>query len=260
MSEYATALKFGTTYLVLSILELGWRPATALRNPVQAIKEISRDPTHRWMAETDARGSIGAIDLQRGYLSAAKDMLAGRGPDTDWTLREWESTLDGLEKDPLGGRTQHLDWAAKRAILADYIDSEGLRWDDGTLPSFDLAYSSIDPEESLYYALEQAGQMVRVTTESDIEQARTEAPENTRAAIRGALVERFAENIGAAGWNRVIMRAGSESWMADLDEYLSPEEVRPALARVRAATNLEQLLSAFPEGAKIASCQLNRSV
>ena len=40
-------------------------------------------------------------------------------------------------------------------------------WDDETLPSFDLAYSNIDPDEGLYYALEQAGEMVRLTTDGD---------------------------------------------------------------------------------------------
>ena len=104
-----------------------------------------------------------AVDVQRVYLAAAQEKLAGRGADTDWTLREWERTLDGLEQDPLA-LSDRLDWVAKRSLLADYVESEGVGWDDEALPSYDLAYSNVDPDEGLYYALEQSGEMQRLTT------------------------------------------------------------------------------------------------
>ena len=248
MSEYVNALKVGTTYLVTSLLERGWRPTVKLRNPVQAIKDVSRDASYKWLVDTDGRGRMPAVDVQREYLRAAQERLGGRGADTDWTLKEWASTLDALERDPFS-LSDRLDWAAKRALLADYVEAEGLAWSDETLPSFDLAYSNIDPDEGLYHALVQEGQMLRLTTDADIHAAQTHAPENTRAAIRGALVERFADNIGALGWNRVVLRTEAESWLADLDSYLTPETVAPALAKVRAATKLSDL-HALPEGDK----------
>src|SRR5438270_2771 len=45
MSEFATALKVGTTSLVLRLLEAGWRPLFRVRQPVDAIKKVSRDPS-----------------------------------------------------------------------------------------------------------------------------------------------------------------------------------------------------------------------
>ena len=248
MSEYATALKMGTTYLVTSLLEQGWQPWVRLKQPTEAIKNISRDQSYKWLVEAET-GSIGAVDIQRVYLAAAKEKLAGRGADTDWTLREWERTLDALQADPLS-LGDRLDWVAKRGLLADYVESEGIGWEDETVKSFDLAYSNVDPDEGLYYALEQAGEMVRLTDDATVEAARTQAPENTRAALRGYLVERFADAIGVVGWNKVVLRTEQESWMVDLDDYLTPEAVAQALVDLRAADTLEDLIRRFRERGK----------
>ena len=138
-----------------------------------------------------------------------------------------------------------MDWAAKRALLADYVEAEGIPWDDESLPSFDLAYSSIDPEDSLYYALEEAGEMVRLTSDAAIDVARLQAPP-TRAAIRGLLVSRFADKIGSVSWNRVILRSEAESWMANLDQYLTPDDVTPLMKRLVDARTIDDLTKAFP--------------
>jgi hypothetical protein len=244
MSEFATALKAGTTTLVLALIESGWRVPMRLRNPVQAIKDISRDQSYKWLVEVQDKGLMPAVDVQRLYLAAAKERLAGRGADTDWTLRTWEQTLDALERDP-HSLSDRLDWVAKRSLLTEYVESENVGWDDEALPSYDLAYCNVDPDESLYYALEQAGEMVRLTDDAAIETACTQAPVNTRAAIRGLLVDRFPEQIGSAGWNRVILREGDESWAADLDDYLTPQAVAEALAQLAAAPTLTDVLREF---------------
>jgi len=243
MSEYATALKMGTAYLTLSLLESGWQPPVKLKKPAEAIQSVSRDPTYKWLVQSEA-GSIGAVDVQRLYLAAAKERLGGRGADTDWTLREWERILDALASDPLS-LGDRLDWVAKRALLADYVESEGVGWDDETLPSFDLAYSDVDPDEGLYYALEQAGEMVRLTDDGAVEAARTQPPANTRAAIRGHLVEKYADAIGVVGWNKVVLRTEEESWMVDLDDYLTPAAVAQALTDLQDSDSLQDLIHRF---------------
>ncbi|MGI4791457.1 MAG: proteasome accessory factor PafA2 family protein, partial [Janthinobacterium lividum] len=248
MSEYATALKIGTTYLVTSLLEQGWQPWVRLKQPAEAIKQVSRDQSHKWQVEAET-GTISAVDIQRVYLAAAKEKLAGRGFDTDWTLTEWERTLDALETDPLS-LSDRIDWVAKRSLLADYVESEGVAWNDETLPSFDLAYSNVDPDEGLYYALEQAGEMVRLTNDRIVETAQTEPPANTRAAIRGYLVDKFSDSIGVLGWNKVVLRTETESWVADLDDYLTPTSVADAMATIKSADSLEDLVRHFRESGK----------
>ena len=257
MSEFATALKVGTTYLVLSLLEDGWRPSLTpgsgkmlrLKDPIQAMKDVSRDQSYKWLVDVDSGGKMSAIDLQRIYLAAAKVRLSGRGADTEWTLRAWEETLDALEADPLtlGDR---LDWVAKRSLLADYVESEGVKWNDEALASFDLAYCNVDPDEGLYYALEQAGEMVRLTDDAAIDVAIKMAPTKTRAAIRGGMVARFAENIGMIGWNKVVLRTDDASWVADLDEYLTPESVAPILTALENAKDLNDFLQFYRDQGK----------
>ena len=46
MSEWATALKIGTTALVLDLIERGAAPQLELANPIEATKSISRDQTY----------------------------------------------------------------------------------------------------------------------------------------------------------------------------------------------------------------------
>ena len=219
-----------------------------MKSPTEAIKQISRDQSHKWLVEAET-GTISAIDIQRVYLAAAKEKLAGRGFDTDWTLTEWERTLDALETDPLS-LGDRLDWVAKRSLLADYVESEGVGWNDETLPSFDLAYSNVDPDEGLYYALEQAGEMVRLTTDDAVEAAMTQAPTNTRAAIRGYLVDKFGDAIGVLGWNKVVLRTETESWMVDLDDYLTPAAVAQAMADLQSRRHSGRFVRHFRERGK----------
>ena len=201
--EVATFLKAGTTLLVLRLLEDGWRPhGLSLRDPVAAIKSISRDQSFAWLAERASGGTIPAVEVQRQFLGAAKERLAGNSPETDEVLAEWERVLNGLETDPYS-LADSLDWVAKRTLLEGFKESEGLTWDDPMLTSLDLEYHNVSPVDGLYLALEQAGDVRRVVTEEDIERARLHAPAASRAQIRGRIVSFGQENIESLTWGSV---------------------------------------------------------
>lgn len=188
-NEYAYALKIGTTALTLRLLEDQLVPPTLmLAQPLIALREVSRDPTYRWLVKDFDGNSISAIDVQRQYLALAQ-IYRGESDQTDWILTEWESILDGLERDPmaLGDR---IDWVAKRKIVEEYMAEEGVGWDCDALHSVDLEYHNIDPEASLFHAVQQMGQTRRFVTEMDIVKAMTDPPQNTRAKGRARLVER----------------------------------------------------------------------
>lgn len=122
-SEYAYALKIGTTSLVLDLMEDGLAPELPLANPLMALREVSRDQSYRWEIELADGRKIGSVDLQRAYLKNAQT-YRGRSDQTDWLLKEWERTLDDLEKDPLE-RCQRLDWVAKRKVVEEYLKMKG---------------------------------------------------------------------------------------------------------------------------------------
>lgn len=190
VSEYATALKVGTTALVLDLIEMRCAPSIELAHPIKSLREISRDMSWRWMTTLRDETTISAIDIQRQYLEAAQRYLSGRDEETDWILREWEVVLDELERDPLG-LSDRLDWVAKFKMLQLYVDAEGVGWDDDALFSIDLEYHNIDPNEGLFYVLQRNGKAKRVTTDGLIEQAMVNPPKNTRAYARSRVIKEF---------------------------------------------------------------------
>src|SRR5437867_11911872 len=97
MSEWATALKLGTTALVLELIEGGRAPQLEIAQPIVAAKAISRDQNYDWIIELRDGRKISAIDVQRLYLSAAQKL--NRNEEKNWILREWESVLNDLERD-----------------------------------------------------------------------------------------------------------------------------------------------------------------
>jgi Pup amidohydrolase len=233
LCEVATFLKAGTTLLVLRLLETGWRQeGVSLHDPVAAIKQISRDQDYRWLAERLGGGTISAVEIQRHYLAAAKQHLAGFSGETDAVLVEWEGVLDRLESEPLS-LADTLDWAAKRALLDQFREAEGLAWDDPTLHSLDLEYHNVDPSAGLYYGLEQEGQVRRIVNEDEIAAALTTPPTGSpRALVRGLAIGKFAPFVQSVTWGRLVLSDGGGqtatvrmSQVQDLD----PAQVREAL-------------------------------
>jgi proteasome accessory factor A len=249
LCEYTTALKVGTTAAVARLTELGWTCPIRLKSAVSAMQSISRDQSYKWLTQTDELKSIGAVDVQRAFLAAAQDRLSCETADFAWTLTEWEATLDKLERDPRE-LMDRIDWVARRCLIEEYREAERLDWDNETLYSLDLEYSNIDPDAGMRSAMEEGGHMVRLTSEAAVENAMTHAPQNTRAALRGAFVDRFGQNIGVLGWNCIVLRNGGESWMAELDNYMTPETIGSALAQIRSAPDIDSLLQKFREQGK----------
>lgn len=194
MLEYATALKVGTTSLVLDLVEEGLAPAdVCLRDPIQALKSVSRDPAWRWLVQREDGRTIPAIDLQRRYLAAAQRHLAARDEETDWVLREWDYVLCGLELDPRS-LADRVDWVAKRRLLESFMEAEGIGWDADVLQSLDLEYHNVNPATSLYQGLVEAGGTHRVLDDDRIEAAVTTPPQDTRACARGEVIRQLIDS------------------------------------------------------------------
>ncbi len=221
MSEYATALKIGTTACVLTLLEMGLTAPIKLTNPMQAAKSFSRDLTLKQTAEQHSAPPITAIEIQRLYQQEAEKRLRGKDEDTDWTLTEWDAVLTALETDPMS-LADRLDWVAKYQLLEQFREAEGLGWGDDYLQSLDLAYHDVDPEQSLYYGLEQSGAMRRLVTDARIDAAIVCPPSDTRAFLRGWFVERFPSAVRSIGWNGVIFSHNGEDTLFDMNPLVEP--------------------------------------
>ena len=84
MSEWATAMKIGTTALMLDLVERGEAPELEIAQPVDPNESISRDQTYDWIIELKDGRKISAIDVQRIYLRAASNLDNGANEDRQW--------------------------------------------------------------------------------------------------------------------------------------------------------------------------------
>ena len=218
MSEWATAMKIGTTALVLDLIERGEAPQLEIAQPVDANKSISRDQTCDWIIELKDGRKISAIDVQRIYLRAARELWRDP-PDHEhaWILREWENVLNDLERDPMATRDR-VDWAAKKFLLEALQQEERLSWGDPWLQSIDLEYHNLDLDRGLYYELLRKGLMRRVTSEDEIKAAIFNPPETTRAFFRGRAVARFNDEISSIQWDEIAFTNGTYSCRVALPE------------------------------------------
>ena len=208
-SEYATALKVGTTALVVQLLDDGWLPAVDLANTVRDLRRISANWEGSWSVEDSNSGEIPAIEVQRMYLQEAQRRYQDRDADTSWTLAEWERVLDGLEEDPftLSGR---VDWVTKFERLQAYADDSPQGWGDPDMRKVDQAYHHVDPRVSLYTTLKEREDIVLRVAEGHIKEAIQTPPKGTRAYGRSQIVRALAENDAAEHipWRRLRQGLG----------------------------------------------------
>jgi Pup amidohydrolase len=239
MSEWASAMKVGTTALALELIEKGHAPSTDLADPIAATRAISRDDTWRWMVARHGGGEISALEIQQAWLAAARDHCDSSG-DTPWVLAEWEKILADLATDPLSTRDR-CDWAAKRFLLDTFREAEGIRWDDPWLQSLDLAYHSISRAEGLYYELVHTGQMRPVVSEEDVRNAVFHPPEGTRAYFRGRAVAKFDAHIASLGWDAIHFGNDGHAFTLEFPHPGFNQELDRMNARIRDARTLADL-------------------
>ena len=217
MSEWATAMKVGTTSLILDLIEHGEAPQLEIAQPVAANKSISRDQTYNWIIELKDGRKISAIDVQRIYLRAASKLNNDSSEDRQWILREWENVLNDLERNVMSTRDR-IDWTAKKFLLDALQEEEKLSWSDPWLQSIDLEYHDLDLDQGLYYELLRTGLMRRVTNEEEIKASIFNPPETTRAFFRGRAVARFNDEISSIQWDEIVFTNQEHSFRVALPE------------------------------------------
>jgi proteasome accessory factor A len=193
MSPFATALKVGTTALVLTMLEEGSLPDDViLLDAVLATRQISHEGTGHAVIQLDDGRTRSALDIQREFLAHAQRTLKNRDDETNWILDTWAYTLDALANKPellLGG----VDWVSKKWLLETFRESEGLSWQDPWLQSLDLEYHNINPTKGLFFALTAAKGIGEFNQRLRRPAAMNLPPVDTRACGRGMAVSIFQD-------------------------------------------------------------------
>ncbi|MHA3770125.1 proteasome accessory factor PafA2 family protein [Verrucomicrobiota bacterium sgz303538] len=244
MSQWANALKLGTTALVLELIEKQRAPQLELANPIDATKSISRDQSYSWVIELRDGRKISAIDVQRLYLAAAQEHCDRSDPDTAWVLHEWENILDDLQKDVTLCKDR-LDWVAKKFLLSTLQEAEGLEWTDPWLQSIDLEYHNVSLDQGLYYELVRTNQMRRLIEEDEIRRAIFHPPETTRAFFRGRAVARFNQEITSIQWDEIIFQGNGTTRSVLLPHPAHDEQLDQLNDAIRGAKTYAELNAAL---------------
>jgi len=214
MSQVATFLKLGTTALVLAMLEDGAlsRRTIALREPIKALRQISRDLAMTKTVELGDGTSTTALGIQEVLLEAATSYVEDGGGEAigdeeqvAQIIERWKATLEALATDP-DSLAHQVDWIAKKRLLEAYADRHGLAWTDPRLRAMDLQYHDLRPERSLASRL---GLEELIETEAAVAAA-TEPPRSTRAWFRGMCLQQFPDQVVTANWDSLVFDLGED--------------------------------------------------
>ncbi len=243
LSPFATYLKVGTTALVLQALA-GGAPAERiprLADPLAALGGISRDATWKWRVPGADGRMTTAIDVQRRYLELVRSFAAPVDAEWQAVVDAWSEVLDDLERDPLS-TADRLDWTAKYRLIEQFRASEKLAPDDPWLRSLDLSYHLLDRGEGLYHGLLESGAFRFPYALKEISAHNLHPPATTRAALRGACIEKFGTLVESAQWDGVVLRVENGRRIEiDLSDLFAPELVargRTVFANARRAGRL----------------------
>jgi len=190
MSEYSAWIKIATTAVLLRMLEEGVvMRDLSLENPIRAIREISHDITCRRKVRLANGREASGIELQWEYLSRAADYVDRRDdPEMKEAVRAWEECLVLLEEDFTKLDTK-VDWVMKYTLLQNYRTKHGLSLGHPKIALMDLAYHDVSRRRGLYYLLERNGLAERYVTDEEIDTAKLEPPQTTRAKLRGEFIK-----------------------------------------------------------------------
>lgn len=204
LCDVATLLKFGTTSLVLGLIEADAAPPLELADPVAAIRAISHDPGLTQTVDLVDGRSLTALGILGIYREAVRAHLGAEvDADTHEVLEHWDAVAADLAEDPMRcvGR---VDWVTKLAVLQGYRRRDGLEWNDPRLAAIDIQWSDIDPARGLAARMRASGRLTTLVSPADVTRAVVSPPEDTRAWFRGQCISRFAGQVRAASWDSVV--------------------------------------------------------
>ncbi|MBP3087607.1 Pup--protein ligase [Corynebacterium sp. sy017] len=197
MSEVTTALKIGTTLLVLEMIEADFELADVeLGESIAVIRDIAADPTGNTPVQLADGTTCSALELQTRYLRAAQRWLNHRqesypgtsNVDMQRIVGLWEKVLNAMSKEDYAALEKDVDWAIKLSLLRSYQQRLGLAPHDFSHPKLaqiDLAYHDIRPGRGLFKLLEHKGIAHRWLESEQVMYAYNHAPQTTRAHLRG---------------------------------------------------------------------------
>jgi hypothetical protein len=237
MMPACTARKVGLLKIALSLAIIGESPEWDIPDPMRAFRDVSRDEKREYRIELRGNNNwTTAYDILDSYLCAYDSVIAeaDADPELRQIIHEAQSLITALREG--ADVSRHIDWAAKEYLLGQYVEAEGVRWDDPSLKSFDLEYSNVNREEGLYWALVENGSVEAPFPMDELDQRLGRVFEPTRALVRGLAVSKFRDRLLGVSWASLTFRGGSDP----IELYLPPD--RTYSLELEAADSVEEFI------------------
>jgi len=217
LAPVATFLKCGVMQLILTLIEaqrLG--ESLVLDDPLAALHCWSKDPDLTVRMPLASGRRVSAVELQMLFLEQASAFereggFEGLVPGSARILELWADTLCKLEASAFDDLRGRLDWVMKRSLIEHSLaEHNDWTWESPQVRHLDQVYASLDPRESLFYALDAAGAFERVASATEIAHYTSHPPADTRAWTRAMLLRALpAELIAHVDWDRIDLHLSS---------------------------------------------------
>ena len=215
ISPWATWMKYGTTSLVLRMIENDFYPSRAELNHkdiVPIAHAVGSTASLSTLFRTNQGKKVTALDVQEMlYEQAVKLGNHFHLPSEEYeVISEWGEVLEDLKSDP-NKCLDRIDWLQSQRI----VEQTGSKTYDRH--KRDLGYTMLYPVLGYGARLRQANLFRKSPDQESINAAHTVAPKNTRAHVRGEAVKTLSEgNItGDIGWDSIkvlVPKIGTESY------------------------------------------------
>jgi len=216
MCERANFLRVALTQVALAMIEDKFLNENLMpRNPVAAMQRVSRDLKFKDRLLLESGMQLTGLEILRKYLINAGKYLENHPMTKAHSLavKDGLAMLEALETNPFS-TAGRLDWTTAWQI-AESRPAEAKKnlW----------RFREISPR-SLYRQLLEKGAIQRLLKEEKILRAKSEAPENTRAYLRGAVIKKFGNSVKKMSWSAVSFRWGSKISFLELGEPFLDKE------------------------------------
>ncbi|MDO5723158.1 MAG: depupylase/deamidase Dop [Flaviflexus sp.] len=214
--DVSNLLKLGTTSLVLWLAENLGSPLEAdglrLADPVDAVSQVSHDPSLTTRLDLKAGGSMTPIEIQRGYYQMCREAkeAAGELTEEDELIFSWWDKILTLLATDIDSAAPYVEWVGKKVLLEQMAARGGLDYSSTKLKALDLQWHDVRVGKNLVERLARAGRVHRLFSDAEIARAATEAPKHTRAYLRGNMIAHHAERVVGAGWTSLVLDLGRE--------------------------------------------------
>ncbi len=229
MSEMTTMLKVTSMDFILQMLETGYlKRDFTLDNPIRAIRDVSHDITGKGQITLASGQTMTALELQFEYYRLAQAFSESYDL-TDLQVRAlelWQRTLNAIETGNHALIDKDIDWAIKKNLLNSYMLKNDLDITSPRVAQLDLMYHDITQSRGLFYLLERKGMATRISTDAQVEVAKTEPPQTTRAKLRGDFI-RAAQDKGkdiSVDWVHLKMNDQTQRTVLCKDPFANVDE------------------------------------